>query len=174
MNKILWCVWVLLIGTVMWISPALSMVQAVDEGSVQVIEPWVRALPPTVNNTAAYMIIKNEGAKDIVLVGVRSSAAEVVEIHTMAQSRGMMTMRKIEEVPVQAGTQIELRPGGFHLMLINLTAPLAEGDMVALTLIFDDGRELTVEAEVKRDAEESMEMKGSHGKGSMMKGSMHE
>ena len=109
-------------------------------GTVKIIDAWTMATPPGANVGAGYMKILNEGSAPIRLVGGETPAAASVEVHMMAMEDGVMRMRPASgglEIP--AGQSVELRPGGYHLMLIGLTAPLAEGGSVPIALLFDGG-----------------------------------
>ncbi len=84
---------------------------------------------------------------DMALVAAASPVAKVVEIHEMKQEGGVMKMNAVDRVALPAGKTVELRPGGFHVMLMDLAQPLKEGDTVPLTLTFEDkaGKKQTVE-----------------------------
>ena len=88
-------------------------------------------------------------AADMTLVGVASPAAKVAEIHEMAQDGNMMRMRAVDRIVLPAGKAIDLKPGGYHVMLMDLTQPLREGDTIPVTLTFadKDGRKITQEIE---------------------------
>jgi len=107
---------------------------------------WVRLVPAAQKVTAAYMVIENAGAEDLVLRSAETGAAGVVEIHEMVHEGDVMKMRKIEELTVPAWGMVELKPGGLHLMLINLEKPLGEGDGLPLLLHFEgaDKRKMAV------------------------------
>jgi len=120
---------------------ALSAAQA----QVSVTEPWVRATVPQQKATGAFMQLKAEkGAR---LVSAQSPAAGIVEIHEMAIVDNVMKMRQIPGLDLPAGKPVELKPGGYHVMLMDLKAPLKEGESVPLTLVFEgaDRRQETVE-----------------------------
>jgi len=118
--------------------------------SLSVEGAHVRAVPPVSTTTAAFMQIHNAGDADRALVAASSPAARVAELHNHVDVDGVMQMRQVETIPVPAGEGVELAPGGYHLMLIDLAEPLHEGDEVALTLTFDDGQSFAVEAPVRR------------------------
>ena len=101
-------------------------------------------------NSAAYLVIRNATEEDDALVAVESDLADTIELHTVSMDGGIMRMRAVEDVPVPAGGEAVLAPGGFHVMLIGLHAPLVEGDTAALTLRFRSGRTLEVTAPVRR------------------------
>ncbi|MBA5764857.1 copper chaperone PCu(A)C, partial [Vibrio sp. 404] len=89
-----------------------------------------------------------EGEADRSLVAASTPAARVAELHNHVDVDGVMQMRRVEAVPVPANASVSLAPGGYHLMLIDLAAPLHEGDEVTLSLTFDDGQTLELEAPV--------------------------
>lgn len=119
---------------------------------VSVVDPYVRMVPPGAKATAAFMVLKNTGDKDARLVKAESGAAKVVELHNHINEGGVMKMRQVQAIDIKAKGEAALQPGGYHVMLINPTAPLKEGDKVALTLGFADGSSRSVEAVVKKPA----------------------
>lgn len=107
---------------------------------IVVADAWTKATPPGAAVGAGYMTIRNEGGAAARLVGGETRVAERVELHTMAMEGGVMTMRPVEGgVEIAAGGVVEMRPGALHFMLIGLKQPLAEGESVPLTLVFDGG-----------------------------------
>lgn len=113
--------------------------------ALHIVDPYVRAVPASQEQTAAYMLLRNSGAKTVTLVQAASPAARAVELHTVVDEGGVKKMRPVAKIDVPAGGETRLQPGGLHIMLIGLKRPLAEGSNVALTLTFADGsrRELT-------------------------------
>lgn len=124
-------------------SPALAQ--------VTVSEAWVRGTVPGMKATGAFMRI--ESRADTRLVAAASPVAPVVEIHEMAMVDNVMRMRAIPGLAVPAGKPVDLRPGGYHVMLMDLPRPLERGTTVPITLTFQsgDGRRETVKvaAEVR-------------------------
>ena len=107
-------------------------------GDLRIAEPWARAMLPGQPTGGAYMTIRNEGQEPDRLVGVTSTAAGKVEIHTMEMKGDVMEMRPVEgglEIP--AGGSVSLEPGGFHLMFFDVKTPFAEGAEVPVTLEFE-------------------------------------
>jgi copper(I)-binding protein len=100
-------------------------------------------------NSAAYMTITNKGQQSDRLVSARSDVAQAVEIHISEVVGDIMTMHQVEGVDLPAGEQVQLEPGGLHIMLIGLNTDLNTGDHVALTLGFEKSGEIEVEAEVR-------------------------
>ncbi len=112
---------------------------------VTVTDPWVRGTVAGQKGTGAFMQLTS--AVDATLVDAASPAAKIVEIHEMKIEGGMMKMKAIERLPLPAGKAVELKPGGYHVMLMDLQQPLKAGDVVPVTLTFEDkaGRKTTVE-----------------------------
>lgn len=113
-------------------------------GALTVEAPWARASAGAARAGAAYLRIANAGPEDDRLVGVSAPVAERVELHTHRMSGGVMRMRRVDAVAVPGGTSAELKPGGHHVMLIGLRAPLKEGETFPLTLIFEKAGTITV------------------------------
>ena len=101
---------------------------------VAISDNWVRANAPGQSVGAAYMTLLS--AQDSTMVKVESDIAGSVEIHSMKMEDGVMKMRMLEELPLKAGEQEKLAPGGFHLMLFDLKKPLTVGESVNFTLSF--------------------------------------
>ena len=115
----------------------LSMAIAVPAvAQVAVTDAWVRGTVAGQMSTGAFMRLTSPA--DITLVGVASAAAKVVEIHEMKLEGGMMKMSAVTRLPLAAGKVVELKPGGYHVMLMGLAQPLKEGDTVPLSLTFED------------------------------------
>ncbi|MFN8518575.1 MAG: copper chaperone PCu(A)C [Chloroflexota bacterium] len=110
---------------------------------------WARTSPMMELAGAAFMVLINDGPTDDALVTVGSPRATTVEIHqTTTDANGVMAMAPVASVPVPAGGRTELAPGGYHVMLIGLLEPLLEGDVVPLTLTFQSGTVIEVQATV--------------------------
>lgn len=117
--------------------------------AVAVGDPYVRLMPPGARATGAFMLLKNGGDKDVKLVKAESAAAKTVELHTHLNEGGVMKMRQVQAIEIKAKGETALKPGGYHVMMID-PAALKEGEKVTLTLGFDDGSSKKVEAEVRK------------------------
>ncbi|WP_088280510.1 copper chaperone PCu(A)C [Ideonella sp. A 288] len=109
-----------------------------------VTEPWVRGTVVQQKATGAFMQLTSaQGGK---LVSASSPAAGVVEIHEMVMEANVMKMRAVPGLELPAGKAVELKPGGYHVMLMDLKAPLAAGQSVPLTLVVEgkDGKRETI------------------------------
>lgn len=112
---------------------------------VKVTDPWVRATVPHQSATGAYL--KIESAQEARLVSASSPAAGVVELHEMKMDNEVMKMRRVPAVALPAGKTVELKPGGYHVMMMNLKGQMKEGDTVPITLVVEgkDKKRETVE-----------------------------
>lgn len=107
---------------------------------VEVSGAWVRSTVPGQMGTGAFMsLTARDGAR---LVGVSSPVAGVAEVHEMKMEGDVMKMRAMPVLELPAGQTVQLKPGGYHLMLMDLKQPLRKGDMVPLTLRFQDAKGL--------------------------------
>ena len=121
---------------------------AADNVSVQ--DPYVRLAPPNAPATAAFMVIKNNGDKDVKVVKADNPVSKATELHTHLNEGGVMKMRPVAAIEIKAKGEAVLKPGGLHVMLIDLKAAMQEGDSVPITLTFDDGSSKQVDARVVR------------------------
>ena len=112
-------------------------------------DAWVAEAPPVAPVMGGYMKIENETAKAISITRAACPDFETVEIHEMSMSGGMMKMREIEQLVVPANGKVELKPGGYHLMLIKPKKPFKRGDTLTVTLHTADGYSQAVKMEVK-------------------------
>jgi len=121
----------------------LALIAALASGSayaqtVEVKDAWVRTTVPGQKATGAFMNISaKDGAQ---LVGASSPAAGVTEVHEMKMEGDIMKMRPVPVLDIPAGKTLALKPGGYHVMLLDLKAPLAKGSSVPLTLVFKDAK----------------------------------
>ena len=114
----------------------------------QIDHPWARASAGNARNGAAFLTITNQGPPDR-LTGVSSPAAEMAELHETIDDKGVMKMRPVAAIPLAQGKPVTLAPGGRHVMLRGLKAPLKQGDAFLLTLTFDHGPPVTVTVRVE-------------------------
>lgn len=118
--------------------------------AITVADAYVRMAPPGATTTGAFMVIKNAGDKAVKVVKADNPASKITELHTHLNEGGMMKMRPVKDIEIKAKSETVLKPGGLHVMLIDLKAPLKEGESVAITLGFDDGSSKQVNAAVKK------------------------
>jgi periplasmic copper chaperone A len=119
-------------------------------GQVEVEKPWVRATAPGAKVGAGYMSIRNKSAQPDRLVGGASPVAGKVETHIHIKDGEILRMREVKGLDVPAKGTLELKPGGTHLMFVDLKQPLKEGDKVPVTLKFERAGEIKVDFHVGR------------------------
>lgn len=117
---------------------------------IQIENQYARATPPHTVNSAAFFSIDNNTDKNIELVAVKSDVAERTELHTHINEDGLMKMRQVEKIKIQAHEQTTLQPGGYHVMLLGLKSPLIEGEMINLILYFNNGDEVKIAVPVQK------------------------
>ena len=122
---------------------ALASIPALAQ--VTVSDAWVRGIVSGQKVTGAFMQLTSRA--DASLVGATSPVAKIVEIHEMKTEGGVMKMRAVDKLALPAGKPVDLKPSGYHMMLVDLVQPLKVGDTVPLTLTIADkaGNQQTVE-----------------------------
>ncbi len=138
----------LLAATLLWAVAGAALAQ------VNVTSAWARPAVPGQTGTGAFMTLTaKDGAR---LLGASSAAAGVVEIHEMSMDNNVMKMRAIPSLDLPPGREVQLKPGGNHVMLLDLKQPLKVGDKVRIDLRLEtrDGKRITqpVEVEVRQAA----------------------
>lgn len=126
-----------------------SGVLAAAADQVTVVDPYVRLAPPNAPATGAFMVLQNRGDKDVKLVKAENQVSRLTELHTHLNENGVMKMRQVPAIEIKAKGEATLQPGGLHVMMIDLKSALKEGDVVPLTLTFDDGSSKKVDAKVR-------------------------
>jgi len=144
---------------------------SVGAATVEVKDAYVRLMPPTQKVTGAFLTLVNNSDTRRAAVSATSSVSKVAELHNHVNNNGVMQMRRVDKIEVPAGGSTELKPGGYHVMLINLIQPLELGQMVDITLNFDDGSSTEFQAEVK-SVMAGMKMGGGMDKKKMEHGHM--
>jgi copper(I)-binding protein len=116
---------------------------------VTVKDAWVRGTVPAQKTTGAFATLTS--SEDAKLVAVKSPAATTVEVHESMMHGGMMHMQAVDSIALPAGKPVELKPGGYHVMLIGLTRPLKTGGKVPLEFVIEDakGKRSTVAAQAE-------------------------
>jgi copper(I)-binding protein len=140
--------------------PTLALAASVD-----VEQPWARATPPGAPAGAVFMMLRNGGTENdkLVRASVPQSVAAKVELHTHIKDGDVMRMREVPAIDVPAGKTVMLEPGGFHVMLIGLTAPLSAGEQLPLTLTFAKAGTVSVTVPVVSPAAGEQKMPSGHG-----------
>lgn len=117
------------------------------QDGISVQNAWVRPTVGEQDATGAYLTITSQDP--VTLVGVASPAAEISEVHEMKMDGDIMRMRMAERIELKAGEPLELKPGGYHLMLMSLTAPIQAGQEIELSLQFEKADGSKIEMPVK-------------------------
>ena len=138
------------IQRVLLLIAALPLLSFAADSALRIDDPYVRLVPPNAPASAAFMVISNSGSTPRQLIKAQSPAAKTVELHTHVDDHGVMKMRPVASIAVDAKGKVELKPGSYHIMLIDLKQPLNEGDVVPLALFFDDGSSQQITAPVRR------------------------
>ena len=125
----------------------LANAQNAKVGSVQIENAYTRATVPGQQAAGGFMKIENKGAADQ-LVSASSPVAGEVQLHEMAMDGNVMKMRQVKDIAVPAGGAVELKPGGLHLMFMNIKAPLTAGETVPVKLKFAKAGEVEVKMPV--------------------------
>jgi copper(I)-binding protein len=115
--------------------------------TLRITNAFARATPPGAKVAGAFMSIENQGRETDRLVSASSPVAGLVEIHEMAMDGGMMKMRAIKGIDVRPGATVDLKPGGYHVMLEDLKQPLKQGEQIPVLLTFEKAG--TVEIKVR-------------------------
>jgi len=128
----------------------VATVHAYTQPVIKIVDPWVRAVPPNMKNTALFMTIINQGDEDDELIGVEGDVSKMIQIHKTVNENGVMKMVHVDKIEIHGHSKVELKPGGYHIMLMGLKRPLKEGEVLKFTLIFKKSGKIMIEAPVKR------------------------
>ena len=143
---------------------ALALCASAFAQEVAISAPWVRGTVPQQKATGLFMNI--EAAQDVRLIGAATPVAGVVEIHEMkVDEQGVMRMRELSGgLPIAKGQTVELKPGGYHVMLMELKQPLKGGDTVPVTLTFEDtAAKKQFTRQIQAPVTELSQQPGAHG-----------
>jgi periplasmic copper chaperone A len=129
---------------------AQTPIQAADYrvGDLVVAHAWSRPTPPAATVGAVYFSMTNVGHKADSLVSISTPIAGKVEMHESRKVQGMVLMRAVTSIECLPGQTVKSEPGGLHVMLLDLTRPLAAGAQFPLSLHFRDAGTLTVQVQV--------------------------
>jgi periplasmic copper chaperone A len=119
-------------------------------GSVEVQKAWARATPGGAKTAALYMTLVNKGPDEDRLVSISTPVAGKAELHSTTTENGVMHMGEVAALEVKAGTPTVLKPGGYHVMLMDLKAPLVAGQSFAVTLTFEKAGKIEATAKVEK------------------------
>ena len=117
---------------------------------IRVEGPWARATIGGANTGAAYLTILNQGPGDDRLVAISTPVAGIAELHRTVEEQGIMKMLPVPALELKAGAKIAFEPGGYHIMLMKLRAPLKEGQTFPLALTFEKAGRIEVTVKVEK------------------------
>ena len=129
-------------------SMAQSVAKSVNTDAIKIENAYTRATAPGQQVAGGFMKIENKGNTADQLLSASSPAAGEVQLHEMSMDGNVMKMRQVKDIAVPAGGSVELKPGGYHLMFMNLKGPFAAGQTVPVKLKFAKAGELEVKLPV--------------------------
>jgi periplasmic copper chaperone A len=139
---------------------AISLPAVAQKATIDVKDAWARSTTSQQSSTGAYM--KLTASSPMKVVDVSSPAAGIVEIHEMFMDKDIMKMRAVNGLALPAGQAVELKPGGLHVMLMDLKAPVKAGDVIPIQLTLESADGKRQNLEVKAEAR-AMNMPAGHG-----------
>jgi len=129
---------------------APARAEEVKAGDLVISQAWSRATPGGAKTGGGFLTIENKGGAPDRLVAVSGDFAGKIEVHEMAVKNGVMTMRPLESgLIIEPGKTVTLAPGGYHLMMLDLKAPLKQGDKLPVTLQFEKAGKVAVTLDVQ-------------------------
>ena len=125
------------------------LIAPVQAAELVVRDPWVRQPPPGAMATGGFAILENPSPSDVVITSARSDAAQWVELHRTINQNGVARMQEQKTLQIPAGGRLVLKPGGYHLMMMQ-PKKITAGDRIHISLRFADGTQQTFHAPVVR------------------------
>ncbi len=129
---------------------ALMLAATPAWSQVDIEKAWARATPPGAKAGAGYMVIRNKSSSPDRLVGAESAVAARVETHVHIKEGDVYRMRQVNGFDIPADGTFELKPGGPHLMFMDIRRPFKEGEKIPVTLKFEKAKQITVDFHVGR------------------------
>jgi copper(I)-binding protein len=120
----------------------------VKVGNLKIENPQARATVPAQKMSGGFMKIENDSAAADKLISASSSVSKSMELHTMSMDNNVMRMREVKSIDLPAKSKVELKPGGLHLMFIDLNKQLKAGDIIPVKLKFEKAGEVEVKFQV--------------------------
>ncbi len=140
----------LLVAATMLTLTGAAHADDVRAGDLVISQSWSRATPGGAKVAGGYLTIENKGTSADRLIGGTSDNAARLEVHEMSVKDGVMTMRPLDKgVEIAPGKTVKLAPGGYHLMLMDLKAPLKQGDRLPITLEFERAGKVKLSLDVQ-------------------------
>lgn len=153
-----------LLAAAIWLVAGAAHAHDYKIGSLQIDHPWTRATPKGAAVAGGYLKITNKGAAADRLIGGSSPAAGRFEIHEMRMNNGVMEMRALPAgLEIKPGETVELKPGSFHLMFMDLKTPFEQGQSIKGTLVFEKAGSVDVDYKVEAIGGAPASQHGAHG-----------
>lgn len=153
-----------LAATALTLAAILALAPGVRASDIMVMGAFARASAvSSANAGTAYLTLMNHGAEPDRLLSISTDAADKSQLHETIEENGIAKMRAVESLDLPAGATVELKPGGLHVMMTGLRAPLAEGGSLMLRLTFEKAGEVEVEVPVGAVAAGHDHAEGSSG-----------
>lgn len=137
-----------LVAATLVAASSLAFAHSFKLGAIEIGHPYARSTGPGMRTGGAYLSLENKGPADRLLSASSPVAAEV-QLHVMKMEGDVMRMREVEAIDLPTGQTVTLAPGGLHVMLVGLKAPLKQGDKFPLTLKFEKSGETVVTVNVE-------------------------
>lgn len=132
-------------------------------GEIMIKAPWAKATPKGAKVAGGYLKLMNMGKEDDQLISGVFSKSGKTEIHEMSMKKGIMMMKQLQKgLTIKAGETVELKPGSFHMMFLDLKEQLKTGDTVKGVLVFEKAGKVEIEYEVRDLAGKKSSARGSH------------
>lgn len=154
----------ILTATALTLAAILALAPGVRASDIMVMGAFARASAvPTAKAATAYLTLMNHGAAPDRLLSIATDAAENARLHRTTEENGIAKMRPVEFLDLPAGSSVELKPGGLHVMMTGLKAPLVEGASITLRLTFEKAGEIEIQVPVGTVAAGHDHLEGSSG-----------
>ena len=138
----------ILLIVLLWLVSAAAAVAQTSQ--IQVSQAWARATPGGAKTAALYMTLVNKGPAEDRLLSVSTPVAGMAEVHSKTTENGFMHMGAVANLAVKPGSPTVLKPGGYHVMMMDLKAPLVAGETFTLTLTFEKAGTIEAKATVEK------------------------
>lgn len=140
----------LILASAVYLLAMPAMAHDYKIGSIEITTPWTRATAPSARTGGGFMTITNKGTVADRLVSARSNASDKVEVHEMQMDGNVMRMRELAKgLEIPPGATVILKPGSYHIMFMELKAPLAKDAKVPLTLVFEKAGSVDIQLDVQ-------------------------
>ena len=140
-----------IMAIVLVLSAVAACSSSVDGPELIITEAWGRPSAMMKGNGAVYMLIENKGNQDDRLISASSSVADTVELHETKMVDGVMKMKHVMGIDLVAGETAELKPGGYHIMLIGINEMFEVGSTISVTLSFENSDDVTLEVDIREE-----------------------